>query len=86
MDNNFEDGQEWPPKYTASEQECINYIEAMPDNEKEFETEKCHYDRKLWNYFQNCALAIAQLYRGVYLHVYLSRIIIHILLLFSLYK
>ena len=66
MDDNFEDNQEWPPKYSAGEQECINYIEALPDNETEFEAEKCVYDRKLWNYFQNCALAIAQLYRGVF--------------------
>lgn len=63
MDDNFESNQEWSPKYSPGEQECINYIEALPDIENEFESEKCNYDRKLWTYFQTCALAIAQLYR-----------------------
>jgi len=64
MEDNFEPNQDWSiQKYSSSEQECINYIEALPDGENEFEIEKCNYDRKLWNYFQNCALAVAQLYR-----------------------
>ena len=64
MDDSYEDNQEWAPKYSAFEQDCINYIETFPDIENESENEKCLYDRKLWNYFQGCALAIAQLYRG----------------------
>lgn len=65
MDDNFQDGQEWPPKYTTVEQESIDLVESLPDTEKESENEKCIYDRKLWNYFQSCALSIAQLYRGL---------------------
>ncbi|KAJ6216881.1 hypothetical protein RDWZM_008038 [Blomia tropicalis] len=63
MEGNFEESQEWIPKYSSFEQESIDIIESLPDSDHELEIEKCNYDRKLWNYFQNCALAIAQLYR-----------------------
>lgn len=65
MEGNFEESQEWIPKYSSFEQESIDIIESLPDSDHELEIEKCNYDRKLWNYFQNCALAIAQLYRGI---------------------
>ncbi len=63
MDNNFEETQDRSPKFSVGEQECINTLEALPDNEHEFENEKSIYDRKLWNHFQSCALDIAQLYK-----------------------
>lgn len=66
MDNNFEDNQEWSPKFSPNEQECINHLESLPDNDNEFENEKSIYDRKLWNHFQSCALDIAQLYKCTY--------------------
>lgn len=66
MDNNFEDNQDWSPKFSPNEQECINHLESLPDNDNEFENEKAIYDRKLWNHFQSCALDIAQLYKCTY--------------------
>ncbi|XP_027196200.2 uncharacterized protein LOC113790704 [Dermatophagoides pteronyssinus] len=61
-------------KFSTYEQECIDYIESTTpaniiinetDDECDDDTddeERLNYERKLWNYFQSSAMAIAQLY------------------------
>lgn len=69
MDESFEDNDDWSPvKYSPYEQECIDYIESLPDVQSEAESEKLNYERRIWNYFQNSALSIAQLHsKGILL-------------------
>ena len=68
-------------KFSTYEQECIDYIESTTpaniiinetDDECDDDTddeERLNYERKLWNYFQSSAMAIAQLYsRGMWLY------------------
>ncbi|KAF7489401.1 UPF0472 protein C16orf72 -like protein [Sarcoptes scabiei] len=58
IDNNDLSSQRFSP----FEQECIDYIEKLPNHETENENEKLSYERKQWNLFQNSATSIAQLY------------------------
>ncbi|XP_046916208.2 uncharacterized protein LOC124496694 [Dermatophagoides farinae] len=60
-----------PNKFSTHEQECIDYIESTipanviindTDDDDMDDEERLNYERKLWNYFQSSAMAIAQLY------------------------
>lgn len=63
MDVSFEENDDWSTgKYSPYEQECLDYFESLPDVQTEGESEKFNYERKIWNYFQNSALSIAQLH------------------------
>lgn len=62
----FPNNDDWSassPKFAPYEQECIDYVESLPDKlETECDNEKLNYERKLSLYFQNSAMAITQLY------------------------
>ncbi|XP_054155107.1 HUWE1-associated protein modifying stress responses-like [Oppia nitens] len=54
----------WVPKYTNWEMECINRLETTPDLDQQIELEKGGNARKLWVHFQTAACSIAQLYQS----------------------
>lgn len=68
MDDSIDGGGGNPPghqKYSPLEEECIDLIESIPDTDADLDEEKSIHEHKLWTTFQNSALAISQLYRGM---------------------
>ena len=67
MDDSIDGGNNNPGhhKFSPLEEECIDLIESIPDSDNDLDEEKSNHEHKLWTTFQNSALAISQLYRGL---------------------
>ncbi|XP_050299069.1 telomere attrition and p53 response 1 protein [Anthonomus grandis grandis] len=61
--NGENDNDTW---LSSWEQQCAETIENQPDYDHSLAQENEHFQRKVWNSFQDSATAIAQLYRDRY--------------------
>jgi len=63
--------------YSSWEQQCVEAIESEPDCESQLHNAKELYSQQMWMSFQTTASAIAQLYKGIclllFVHVTISR-------------
>jgi hypothetical protein len=63
-DKDFNEGGNEPWSYSNYERQCIEQVETQPDFDEQAE-EKEQAVQRLWNAFQNAAMACAQLYKGL---------------------
>lgn len=66
-DKDFNEGGNEPWSFSNYERQCVEQLETQPDFEEQLAEEKEQAVQRLWNAFQNAAMACAQLYKGLYL-------------------